>query len=466
VFDRSVGSGVAGRGSEAWPPWRFALDPAIPALRHCADSQEWSYVLTQLPFLVDQRALLKGRAAIHAVLIGVSQYERVNSLGAGAHTAVRLFEWLKAADAAEALPAPLGTATLLLSPSHAEVPMVQAQLGSAGWASATGANVLAARERLRDIMLETENALKGSGPEVGAGIVIYYFGGHGLDFFRNDPIGLACDFDERTEPWVGAFDHQEYRERLTRIDEPTAVDPDRRVRCLFLYDCCRTRKHNADFRVIKLEHEPVLTRPAGIRPFQTLSAATENFAAWEPARAIPLSPGYPLPLSFFGHALLNVMMWSQDHSPHPGLRWCTLAGGLVDGLWRTMNELAKHEGGGTGEKLAGAPATYRAPPDFPIARSAAPPPVIVNVSCEPETSCATKSIDIYERLGTESRKRRTLPPWTTHPESCTFVPGTFTITAMGPADRNVEKTVILKPVLTAWEWIVRDDEIAIHDPTA
>ncbi|MBS4052064.1 MAG: hypothetical protein KGZ69_12775 [Methylomonas sp.] len=418
--------------------------------------------MSQLPFLVDQRAKFKGRAVTHALLIGVSHYDHASSLDAGAHTAVRIYEWLKSADEAGALPAPLATATLLLSPTNSERTIVEEQIGKTGWAPATGSNILDAQERLFQLTLEMEADLKKPDLEIGAGLAFYYFGGHGADFFRDDPIGFASDFDDAKLPWAGAFDHLEFRERLTRIDDERSVAASERARCLIFYDCCRTRDDEASFgSAIHLNYKPVLDQPAGVRPFHVLSAATESFAAWEPSESINLPPHYDLPLSFFGHALLNAIQWSQDYSSNSQFPWHTSATGLLEDVARAMKELAKHDS--LGEPLPGAPSLKLGPPDFPVVRSKLPPKVTVSLSCDPENGRHSKTIEIDERAGIAYQRRHTLPPWTGHPDSLTCVPGLFRIEARCPKG-SLQKDITLRPALTVWEWIVRDDDITVHDP--
>jgi hypothetical protein len=418
--------------------------------------------LPELPFIVDRRPELKGRAMTHALFIGVSRYDHIQSLDAGAHTAIRIYEWLRNADDLGMLTAPLGTVTLLLSPTKEEQVAVDSIVGGTGWAPATGANILAARERLRDLMLTVEYHLVQPSQEIGAGTAIYYFGGHGADFFREDPIGLASDFNDQMPDWVAAFDQLEYRERLTRIEaDELPSDHSRRMRCLFLYDCCRTRGHGGTFDSIKPQYDArtFLAQPAGVRPYLALSAATEAFPAWEPVKPIDLPPRHGLPLSFFGHALLNAIGWSQDHSNDPKLPWQTSARGLVDDLARAVDELAKK----VGIKLPGAPGMKAAPPDFALVRSRQSPKVVVVVGCDPEAVHCTKTICIQQRVGSKYEERNHFPPWTKHPESCTYVPGMFLIEAVG-GGRTLKASIKLRPAIGAWQWIIRDDAIAFHDP--
>lgn len=420
--------------------------------------------MAELPFAMDRRGALAGRAMTHALLIGVSHYDHLRSLGAGAHTAMRIFQWLKDTDAACKLPAPLATVTVLLSPSEPEQAIVAEVLEADAWAPARRANILAAQRRLHDIVSETERALIKPDRDAGAGMVVYYFGGHGADFYRDDPIGLASDADDERQPWAGAFDHQEFRERFTRIDaDDLPTEEDRRARCLFLYDCCRTRDHGADFQQsIELEYAPMLSEPTGVRPWQVLSATTEGFSAWEPSEPIPLPPRYEIPLSFFGHAFLNVVEWSQDFSTHPELTWQTSARGMVDNIERALIELARNDA--NGERLPGAPAVKRGPGNFAVLLAAEPVQVVVILSCDPESGHQTTDVLIHQRGGSGFEFRRELlAPWTNHPESCMFVPGVFRIKAT-IVDRTLEKTTKLAPVLTVWSWIIGHDAIAVHDP--
>jgi hypothetical protein len=109
--------------------------------------------------MIDRRADLKGVAVTHALLIGVSAYDHLDSLDAGAHTAGRIYEWLKTASDAGTLPAALATVTLLLSPTKIEQRALEKVADPTKWAPATCANILAARDRLRILVLETEKQL-------------------------------------------------------------------------------------------------------------------------------------------------------------------------------------------------------------------------------------------------------------------------------------------------------------------
>ncbi|MET4233272.1 hypothetical protein ABIA85_006565 [Bradyrhizobium sp. LA6.10] len=422
--------------------------------------------MASLPFMIDRRADLKGMAVTHALLIGVSAYEHISSLDAGAHTAGRIYEWLKTADAAGLLPAPLATVTLLLSTTQIERQQLKTVADPGMWAPATCANILAARNRLYSLVLETEKGLKLPNSEIGAGTAIYYFGGHGADVFREDPIGLACDADDRERPWVACFDQLEFREHLTHIVDPEgiSVEHPRRVRCLFLYDCCRGREDDATLQdaVPELQYTPLIEEPTGVRPYLALSAATQGSPAWEPDRAIALPPPHEIPLSFFGHGLLNALNWAQDVSIDPLLPWQTSAQGLVDDLKRAMDELAKSDI--EGAKIPGAPVMKSSPPDFALLRARAAPFVSVMLSCDPEDVRDAKCIEVHQRVGEEYLQKRALPPWTNHPESYMPVPGMFRIRVTARAGTPIEKAVRLRPALGAWKWIIRDDAIAIQDP--
>jgi hypothetical protein len=401
----------------------------------------------------------------HALLIGVSVYDHVRSLGAGAHTAVRIFEWLINADQNGSLPARLGTVMLLLSPTEAEKAIVNAVVGEGGWAPATGGNIRAARSRLRTLVLDSEQQLKAPDDLIGAGLAIYYFGGHGTDFFREDPVGLGSDADDRIRPWPGAFDQKEFREHLTRIEtDGRPVGPVHRARCVFLYDCCRLRDGGADFAGdIELQYDArrLLEQPAGIRPYVSMWAASESFPAWEPKNAIRLSPVHDLPLSYFGQALMNALGWSQDESTLPNLPWQTSAFGLQVDVHRAMKELARYDGG---EEIPGSPEMKCNGDDFSLRRSPYPPGIGVSLRCDPVTLRDRMNIGVYQQFGTIRQSKKSLPPWTNHPESCIFVPGMFVVKAKPRPGTPLEKIIKLRPAIDTWKWIVRDDEIAVHDP--
>jgi hypothetical protein len=262
---------------------------------------------------------------------------------------------------------------------------------------------------------------------------------------------------------MAAFDQLEYREQLTNIEsDRIPVHHSRRVRCLFLYDCCRTRDHGGTFKDITLQYQPLLRESAGVRPYRILSAAAERFAAWEPTKPINLPPHHALPLSFFGHALLNAIGWSRDLSTDSELPWQTSAIGLVEDVARAMDELAKNDE--AGQRLPSASPDKGSVPNFAVVRSREPPKVAVMLSCDPEAGRNAKKIHVHERVGNNNyQERLCLPPWTNHPESCSFVPGMFKVEAVAQRG-TLKRTCNLRPVLSAWRWIIRDDAIDVHDP--
>jgi hypothetical protein len=227
---------------------------------------------------------------------------------------------------------------------------------------------------------------------------------------------------------VKAFDQLEFREHLTHIEaDRIPVEDPYRMRCLFLYDCCRVRQHDATFEdaIPTLQYAPLLGEPCGTRPYLAISAATEGSPAWEPSEAIPLPPLHELPLSFFGHALLNAIAWAQDASTDLQFPWQTSARGVVDDLKRAMDELAKSDA--TGTRLPGAPGMKRCPPDFALLRASQAPAVNVALSCDPQAGCNTKKIEVHRRVGANYLQTSAFPPWTKHPESCIYVPGLFLV---------------------------------------
>jgi hypothetical protein len=124
-----------------------------------------------------------------------------------------------------------------------------------------------------------------------------------------------------------------------------------------------------------------------------------------------------------------------------------------------MDELANN----VDVKLPGAPGMKSAPPDFALVRSPESPKVTVVLSCDPEAVRCTKKIHIRQRVGSKYEERNTFPPWTNHPESCTYVPGMFLIEAIA-SNHTLKEHLKLRPAIGAWQWIIRDDAIAIHDP--
>ena len=429
-----------------------------------------------LPFAIDRREELAGQAVTHALLIGIDQYDHLDNLGAASHTAVRIFEWIVSADKQRRLHAPLATVTLLLSPTdeigHHVDSVVASALGGCGastkstetpWACASGANIRSARDRMCQLVNDSEN----NSEIVDAGLAIYYFGGHGADLQRMDPIGFACDADVSGEPWRNAFDQLEFREQLMFGSQLTENATSGSTNCLFLYDCCRDRPPDMESKppdqVIERQYSDITNGGPNItRQWCVLTATTATFSAWEPTQPIPVDPVYELPLSYFGHAFLRVVDWATAYADYNSFTWRRSVHGIGEDVHRAMSELTKHDGVGQGFRSD--PNRYGSPENFTIAYSENAPTACVTICCEPDTLGESTSCDVMRRSGAEFGLEKSLAaPWQRKTEWCTFIQGQYKISTRS-GQQNLEKTQILRPALLHWRWIIQHDEIAIHDP--
>ena len=148
-----------------------------------------------MTLLFDERASLGGAPGVHALLVGVSLYRHLpggggvpahQNFGMGqlkspALTAYRLYEWLRLR--AKNLPVPLSTCRLLVSPSLEEIAVepALADLGSTcNWENFS----TEAKAWRDDAGTSTKNH------------AFFYFGGHGVQRSRTDPVMLLQDFGD------------------------------------------------------------------------------------------------------------------------------------------------------------------------------------------------------------------------------------------------------------------------------
>lgn len=416
--------------------------------------------MPNLPFVVDNRKTLAGRPVVHALVIGVDTYSdgSLKTLSAGAHTAARMCEWLLEKDRSNELPAPLSTLTFLASPRSSQRAVISGLVGDQ-WTSATHENVVEALDRLKGLIEQTERELQTPDVDIGAGLAFYYFGGHGADLFRHDPIGFLADADLDVAPWAGAIDHQEEREQLCMIENPAPATMDW-MRCLFLYDCCRTRDaDDVPALVLKRRHSPIL-RAKTTRPYAAFNATQVTFSAWEPTAPVNLPPICELPLSYFGHAWLNVAEWSVDAANNVAFPWQTTTGGIANFFPRAMAELSRR--GGT---ILEAPEFLQGDEFFPVRKARIQTEVELEVHCEPETEAKTTTVEIFHCVpGRDLGPIRVIStPWERHPDLSRYPPVVLKFVASNGAS-IVDRTINLAPSLTPWRCIVANGIPSFRDP--
>jgi hypothetical protein len=148
-----------------------------------------------MTLVIDDRVSLGNNPGLHALLVGVSLYPHLpggggvtaeqhfgmGQLRSPALTAYRLYQWLKRRN--QNLPVPLATCRLLLSPSPEEI-AVEPALANFN-ASSTWKNFsFEAKAWRTDAANCTENQ------------TLFYFGGHGVQRSRTDPIMLSHEFGD------------------------------------------------------------------------------------------------------------------------------------------------------------------------------------------------------------------------------------------------------------------------------
>ncbi|MCY1021361.1 caspase family protein [Pyxidicoccus sp. MSG2] len=146
-----------------------------------------------MSLVFDVRASLGDRPGVHALLVGVSGYRHLpprdqpsgpydlKQLSSAATSTLRLFEWLQAHR--DALPLPLATCRLLLTPSAGE---------AAAHPSALAATRRHVERALRDWRRDARSHADG--------MTLFYFAGHGIQRSRDNTVLLLEEFAEPDSP--------------------------------------------------------------------------------------------------------------------------------------------------------------------------------------------------------------------------------------------------------------------------
>jgi len=142
-----------------------------------------------------QRANLQGQPGLHALIVGVSAYSNLskanepltpNSLGlrqlsSTTLSAYKIYRWLL--DHQNALPVPLASCRLLLSPSALEI-AVEPEI-----------NDLADPATLENFLIQAKNWKKDASSN-DDNMTLFYFAGHGAQQSRDDAVLLLEDFGD------------------------------------------------------------------------------------------------------------------------------------------------------------------------------------------------------------------------------------------------------------------------------
>jgi len=451
-----------------------------------------------LPYALDRRAELAGRPCLHVLLIGVSAYHhlcggadesphaaalRLGQLEAPALTAAKLYGWLLRAEQDGRLPFPLGSVTLLLAPSPAEQASVAEILGTARWGPPTRAGVERAVSRLRDDIVAGERAAAQAGPDRGGGIGLYYFGGHGIDGGRDDPIILTADVlgPDETQLGANALCQADVATMLTQFEPAdgggrTSAE---RAALLLVCDCCREDlaggSGNAAGQVqsAEIRRPPPFADPSGRhagrsappnepRNYRTLWATAPRLPASE--LTVLLAPFAPhgRPLTALGHLLLTCLDWTSEENGDPGsdlplrLTSSKLAE-YVAASWLQLAALLEQLGG----SLDGKPETHSSGTEFSVCYGRAQPQVPIRLSCDPEDLKRSLSVSIRH----DGMSRGELAaPWTQHPESIRLAPNVFQVTAAVPGASAFCRRVTVGPALTEWAWEFGHDQLKVRGP--
>jgi hypothetical protein len=183
-------------------------------------------------------AVNKNEAAIHALLIGVSDYPDLledaddsapaehlglRKLSSPALTAYRIYEWLERRK--PFLPLPLGSCRKLVSASSTEKDVAP---GLAEWTHhATLDNTLAAIEQWRKDLARNRNS-----------IGLFYFAGHGVKRERQDDVLLLEGFGKKsTRILKDAIDSTSLIDGMA----PSKQYPEVARTQLYFFDACRVK---------------------------------------------------------------------------------------------------------------------------------------------------------------------------------------------------------------------------------
>ena len=188
-----------------------------------------------MSLIFDQRASLQGQSALHALIIGVSDYPHLpkngdppteNSFGmeklsSPALSAYRVFEWLSSR--ATSHPVPLASCRMLLLPSAAEI---ATEPGLAAFAGGWGIN-----EVVTDAAAWRQDA-----SQVRDSRTFFYFAGHGARRSQHDCVMILPGFGSGAGGILAAcIDTSTLRDGMA----PTARFPDIARTQMYVVDACR-----------------------------------------------------------------------------------------------------------------------------------------------------------------------------------------------------------------------------------
>lgn len=183
-----------------------------------------------MSLVFDERAAQGGRPGVHTVIVGVSGYRylpprgqppgayQLTQLSSASTSALRVFEWLLAHR--DALPLPLATCRLLLTPSADEKFALPA-----GALAATRANVAkAVREWRQDARSHAD------------GMTLFYFAGHGIQRSRDDTVLLLEEF---AEPGAPALEQAIELQNIFQGMAPSQLEGPIARHQVYFVDACR-----------------------------------------------------------------------------------------------------------------------------------------------------------------------------------------------------------------------------------
>jgi hypothetical protein len=194
--------------------------------------------------MIDNRTALGGRAGLHALIVGVSEYPDLppatvpqppdkpptfgmRRLTTAATSAVRVFEWLKATAARELFPVSLATCRLLFSPSPAEKAVLNLDQAAAGWQEAE----LGKFQKAAIAWREDAETRPGN-------CTLFYFAGHGVHRTMGHQVLLFPGFGRAKLP--ACTSGVEVQELLMGM-APSAARPKVAKNQLFFFDACRIK---------------------------------------------------------------------------------------------------------------------------------------------------------------------------------------------------------------------------------
>ena len=318
--------------------------------------------------IVDRRDALAGAPAMHAVLIGVSDYRFLPSaddppgdglaalkqLRSSSLSAVALARKLMSLDAEGRLVRPLGTIRLVHAPSPEELAK-DPQLGTIGGAPANRVDIAKALKAWREDVATAKEAQ-----------ALFYFCGHGIRRSFEESILLAADFLDPNFPKLfNSFRLSNIRNGMV----PGASFPDIAREQFYFVDACREKPDALDTldstetpKIFDAELGGLDDRRAPVF-FATMVGG--------------LAAGLPARPTYFADALI----WSMDHGsfgarPMPGLGtvWPVTAPSLKVGI-ETSDALFDSRVELTGLVADPVLCFRRDPPQLPFKVSLAPEPL-------------------------------------------------------------------------------------------